>query len=443
MRISRSVIIDPIILLAAAVICGQALISSKMNLAMDSIQYLTSLMEFEQNLAQGEISPEWAPDLSFGYGQPLFTFLPPGFNWLCTAIGTLGFAKTSSINASLLIIIILSALTMYLWTKPHLGRSGALVSSLAYIYTPYFLVSLYVRGSYGEFTAFPFFPLVLWGLDGLIKSFSVRRAFAAAFGTAAIFLAHNGMALIFAPVAIAYPFMMRDQSRGITSCLPCYLFLALGILIASYFWLPALFYRELVSVHRLLNGYLNYSNHLIYLSQLFYSPWGYDILLPGRADGMSQEFGYLQWAALSLSCIFLVFNYLKPQSRRWALVLACISAYALFLSSYYSKFIWDRVELLQYIQFGMRFLAISAFSSAALIGIMATKLEGVLAANLAGRYAPIATALVFAAAITVMSLGKLGPKESYWAADSDHAPDRISRGGYGAINKEEFQPRSA
>ena len=56
-------------------------------------------------------------------------------------------------------------------------------------------------------------------------------------------------------------------------------------------------------------GYGLYSNHFVYLHQLFYSPWGYGFSVPGPNDGMSFALG---WSHLLLVVVVWVWISRSP-----------------------------------------------------------------------------------------------------------------------------------
>jgi len=441
------------ILVGLVALDSLSLISSRLNEHQDSIQYLTSLVQFDQNLRAGRYSPEWGPDLGRGYGQPLFVFLPPGFYWVAGGFHWAGLTKTAAINATLLSAVLFSALGMFVWTGRWLGSGAALVAGAAYIYAPYFHVDLYVRGAYGEFMAFAVFPWVLWALDGLLLGAEgVLARLVAAVSFALVFLTHNPMALIFAPVVLLYAaalaFMLRVGWRRFLEAL---LFLGLGAGLSAFFWVPALWLKGEVSTGRLLHGYLAYYNHLIYLKQLFYSPWGYGILLAGPHDGMSQKFGELHWLGLVVCLAYVIggrgLNYslrnfrALPAELGWAAVLCMVTLYGLFFSTYYAKFIWDRLQTLQYLQFGMRFLAVATLGGSALVGMLAFWLRRRLTPKSGGLFAESGVSALFLAAILALNWGHAHPPRKHGYGEEAYSPERIARYGYTANNKNEFQPR--
>ena len=63
-----------------------------------------------------------------------------------------------------------------------MGERAALLAGLVYVYSPYHLLDVYVRGALAETVALVFLPLCLWSFDASIE----RPRMAAIVGAAAV-----------------------------------------------------------------------------------------------------------------------------------------------------------------------------------------------------------------------------------------------------------------
>ena len=115
------------------------------------------LLEMDKCLQDGQIPCRWTPDLGFGYGYPLFNFYPPLPSAVAQVFHWLGFSYMYSIKASAMLLILLSALTMYLLAKELSGPIGGFLAGLFYTYAPYRAVNIFVRGAFNEAWASLFF----------------------------------------------------------------------------------------------------------------------------------------------------------------------------------------------------------------------------------------------------------------------------------------------
>lgn len=203
-------------------------------------------LEFARSWGPGVIYPRWAPDLAYGYGYPLWNFVPP----LPYLIPLAFYAAGLSLEASLKILMALTALGYalgaYLFARQDLGPQGGLVAAAIYTLAPFALrEALLYGGNYPQYLAIGLYPWTLWALrrvksrpDRLLNILLVALFYGAAI------LSHLFHALILTGVAIAYAGLLwggdRRQIRRLGASA---LGLALGLLGTAFFWSPALIER--------------------------------------------------------------------------------------------------------------------------------------------------------------------------------------------------------
>lgn len=331
-----------------------ALFTGKISAGHDAFEYLPRQVEFHQNIMHGIFLPRWAPDLSSGAGQPLFLFNPPMFYYLAEIWKLLGFDFVWSINLACVLIVLASAAGMFLLGWLYFGDLGGWLAAAAYVYAPYFAVNLYVRSALAEYAAFPFFAFALYGFGAYAKHRRMGHLLTGAAGFAGVLLCHNAAALLFAPLLAGFILFgaYLERSWSILRREVYALFLALGL--SAFVWLPALAMNQDVQVRTLLRqGYALYANHFVYLHQLFASPWGYGLSVPGDQDGMSFSLG---WSHLLLIAIAALALWRLKLDRRWLCFFAFSGAILCVMILPIAQPIWDRVLLLQYLAFPWRWL---------------------------------------------------------------------------------------
>lgn len=177
-------------------------------LAHDARHTVYFMQMFDATLRDGALYPRWATDMVFGYGYPLWIILAPLPYYIAELFHLIGLDIVSAVKALDAVALIASGLAMYLFGSRVLGRDGGLVGAIAYLFIPYHIVDLYVRGAAAEFLAFVFPPLILWSLYQLMTT---RRAFYAplvALSYAGLILTHISMAVLFSPVIGGYVVVM-------------------------------------------------------------------------------------------------------------------------------------------------------------------------------------------------------------------------------------------
>ena len=322
----------------------------------DALEYLPRVIEFHENVRHGILFPRWAPDLSSGQGQPLFLFNPPFFYYVSELFHLFGFSFVAAMNAACLLLIAAAAASMYLLGRWFFGSAGGAIAALAYVYAPYFLVDLYVRTAFAEFSAFPFYPLALYGFARHATERRRRHLIVGIVGYAGVWFAHSPAALLFSPLLGAFILFLAWRERSwrllamhVAAC-------AVALLIAACVWLPAL--EEAVDTHAnlLVEGPLRYSNHFVYPWQFFANGWGYGVSIPGDQDGMPFSLG---WAQLLLGTIAAVAiaRWETDAWKRWIAFFAGAAFVLCFLMTQRAHAVWDKFPQVQYVAFPWRLLA--------------------------------------------------------------------------------------
>lgn len=115
----------------------------------------------------------------------------------------------------------------------------------------------------------------------------------------------------------------------------------------------------------------NYGQHFVYLRQFWNSAWGYGGSIYGLYDGLSFEVGKIHLILSFLACFVAVWLFIIKKAKAIGLVLIIFIVsllFSVFMATFHSKFIWDKIEFLWYIQFPWRFLIFSSFFSSLLAG---------------------------------------------------------------------------
>ena len=345
--------------------------------SMHDDQQVVRLYELDRALAAGQFPVHWVADLGFGFGYPLFIFYPPLVYYLGEIYHLL--LGTSFIDSTKLVFMsafIAAAIAMYIWTKEHFGKAGAIIASAFYTYAPYHAVDAYVRGALAELAAFVWIPLIFWATDRLILQGKKQHWIHLGIFLSLSMITHNLILLPFIPFWLLYVgfLLMRTQHKpfAIRYTLLSAL-LAAGL--SAFFWIPALVERKYTLVDSILLADLaSYKLHFVYPAQLWNSLWGYGGSSAGLLDGLSFKIGKLHVALTLLAPILCLIAYRqKPSSQALQPALYTSFLFLLFLLATFmtigsSQPIWDIIKPLQYLQFPWRFLLLSAVFSSVLSG---------------------------------------------------------------------------
>jgi hypothetical protein len=328
------------------------------------------LYELDLAVKAGHLPPRIAPDLGFGYGYPLFNFYPSFVYYIGEIFVLLGSSYIVATKLMIALGFLAAAVCMYLFAREYLGESGGVAAAVAYTYAPYHSVDVYVRGALPEFWSFVFIPALFWSLKKLSDTGEKKYIAFLALFSAGLILTHNLVALmsvIFVGGYVLYLLFLNKQKRQFF-LRTLYGGLA-GLLLSSYFWLPSYVEKKFTMIELLTTELADYRQHFVYLRQLWNSPWGYGGSLYGLLDGLSFQIGKLHLIFSLIMILATVYFLVKrKKSAGITFLFAFFLAVSIFLMSFYSKFLWDAIQPLSYIQFPWRFLLFAAFTSAFLLG---------------------------------------------------------------------------
>lgn len=323
------------------------------------------LSEMYREVKALEIPARYSTYLNFQYGYPLFNFTYPMPYYLGLIFVFLKLGFVLSIKILFSLSVILSFFTMFLLSKNIWKNSvSAFVSAIFYIYAPYRIVDLYVRGSIGESLSFVLFPLILLWVKKIYEKKSVKDILILAFLYALLITMHNIMAVLFGLIIFLililgiYKKQMLFVKNIITS-------LFLSICFSAFFWIPAIFEKNLIYLSKIPIADRNI--YFVKLSDLFIPKWGYGV--PTDVNGFGYQIGLVHIAALLVVFIFAVYEIKKKISKVVLSLILQIFIVSLLLFSF-SSFIWSNIPLLSEINYPWTLLAIIMFLISLVIGYM-------------------------------------------------------------------------
>ena len=321
------------------------------------------LVEMDKCIRDGQIPCRWVPDLGYGYGYPLYNYYGPLSYYFMEAFHLAGFSFLDSIKAEIILTFLASAVGMFLLGRSLWGELGGVISALFYVYAPYRAADVYSRGAVGEFNALIYLPLIFWGLLELIKTGRKRYFLAASISLAALLATHNITSLIFLPFVLLWSILLIFYFKKRDLILKVFLSLAFGFCLAGFFILPVIIEKPLAHTESMISGYFNYLAHYVSVGQLFFSThWGYGPSELGPLDDASFSVGIFHWFFAVLALIAgVIYRKINRFSFLVLIFLGASGIISAFMIHPRSVFIWNRIEILSYLQFPWRFLVLVIF----------------------------------------------------------------------------------
>lgn len=294
--------------------------------------------EFYRAFKDGNIPVRWSERLYWGYGYPFFNFNYPSIYYLGVPLMAAGVSAAAAMKLETAGFFAVSGIVMYLYLARKVKPLYALLGAVLYLYAPYRMGNIYVRGSVAEAVSFVFPPLLLWGAE------SPSLWLALVIGLMGI--SHNISMLLLSGFYFGYLAILAVAQRNWRHFLKGAGVYILGILMAAFFIVPALYEKQWTFLD--LTIARDYPDHFVYFQQFFDPRWGFGGSGPGAGDGMSLSLGLVQ---IGLALVAL--KSIKKNS------LAIFCYLTIFVSVFFmlpvSKFLWDRVPLLPFVQFPWRF----------------------------------------------------------------------------------------
>jgi hypothetical protein len=325
--------------------------------------HIAWLYEMDRAIKMFQFPPRFIPDLSFGFGYPLFNFVYPLPFYIGELIHLLGFSLVDSVKMVFGLSIPFSMYFMYKFLRVLMSEELSLAGAVLYVYAPYRATEIFVRGTIGEIVSFAVIPIVALSFVKLTKeSKSLKWIGIAALSVAALVLSHNIMAYMFMPFALLLLisriiFIVKNKKAAIVRGFSG---IFLGLLASIYFWFPAIYESRLMHYDTVFNFYDHYPT----LRQFITPYFGYGASVPGPYDTMSFYFGLtgILVAVIGLVLFLIKFKKFSLSEKiffAWGETILLIS---IFMMNFRSAFLWRNLPLLPYFQFPWRFLVMVVFS---------------------------------------------------------------------------------
>lgn len=321
----------------------------------------------------------WAPNLNYKFGYPVFNFNYYFPYALCLPLIIFGFSIETAWKIVVCSSFFSGGVLLFKFLKRFFPPWPSFTGAVFYLLAPYQLVDIFVRGMTGEIVAFGLLPGVLLALDLYLEKRTRGRFVLSAVVLAMFLLTHNIIVLISLPLILGFlvfrSLSLKKGKRTFVQGIPVFL-IAVGL--SLFFWLPALMEKKYTNLDAIDMSHF-YQDHFPTLKQLVLPFWGYGFSVVGEEDGMSFSLGPVHFGLVIASTLFFALS-LKKIKRKETTSHLYILFFLCFWASFYfmlqsSKFFWERIPFLNYVQFPWRLLFLTTISSAFMIAFLSSKLK--------------------------------------------------------------------
>jgi hypothetical protein len=351
----------------------------------DGLLHFYRLAQLESAVRQGVLFPRWLPNLGYGYGFPLFNYYSPLSYHISLVPRVAGLSLATSLRISFMFALLLLGLASFLWARSVWKSYIASVTAvLAAVYAPYTLYNTYHRAALAELWGLAFLVLTLWATGRL---FSLNRPkgtlIIAILSYAGLILSHNITALVGTPLILGYAMFLiwlrwtsdrppkGNEDESVSPWIPLFAFVLVALGLSAFFWLPAFFERELVQIENLYQSAdFAYANNFLDLKELLAWPNTAD---PSQVNPPIPR--SLSWPAILLAITaWLPGAKLTFGQKAHRLGFSLVTLAFVFMILPVSRWVWDALPLLDFVQFPWRFLGPAGIALGMLAGLGAHQL---------------------------------------------------------------------
>lgn len=338
----------------------------------DFLFHASSWLDAAGQWKHGVLFPRWTQWANYGFGEPRFIFYPP-FSWLLgAALGM--FLPWNAVPVVFIVLVqFISGVSAFALARRILPSRAALFCVACYVANPYALIIIYMRSDFAELLANAFFPLLFFfalKLCDLVVSanrpmqpnsrriivwFAIVLAAVWLSNAPAGVIACYSLAILFAFAAVTQR-SWQPVLRGVGG-------IALGLCVAGFYLLPAIYEQRWVNIAQALATGLLPSENFLYT--VIDDP----------------EHTIFNWIASTIAVLMIVLTALaslRAQRKKtddpsaveknlWRALLL-LGAVATFLMLRISSIFWDVVPKLRYVQFPWRWMALLAVPFAVFLG---------------------------------------------------------------------------
>lgn len=348
----------PLVLIIVSLFASQKLFGDTFYTSHDGQGHVIRMIEFHEAVGDGQIPVRIAKRINYGMGYPYFNFNYPLIYYLGEGFHLIGLSFVDSFKILMILSAIIGSIGMYGFTLMYFGRMGAFVCALFFTIAPYKFLNMYVRGNVAESFGLALIPLTLWAVDHFTRGGRYKYPFL--IGTISmLILAHNITAVIGIVLCMAF-FLFRIQKAKNKGKMIRLFACSLGVslLLTSFFWVPVVVESKLTKLVELTEDYKGFFPTL---PEIIYSPWGFGLYKQGEFAGkMSPQIGIIHEVVFLIAIMLFALRVIRirkwEEGDRFFLFFAVITAISIFLALSSSQFIWDRMYVLQVMQFPWRFI---------------------------------------------------------------------------------------
>lgn len=321
----------------------RSLLSVPFYTSHDGFTHTARIAAYLDTLKDGQFPPRWAKNLNGQFGSPIFTYSYPLVYFLGAALHLIGISYETAFRFLMVVGFLLAGIGVYLWLGRRFGRRAGFVGAMFYLWVPYHLLNVYVRGAIAENLAYAFVPFAFLAIEEIYRSAKLKLwSIVLIFSVTAILLSHNLVSAIILPILFSWSVIWGTRNKDWHRRLGNILGLIAPFFLAAFIYLPDILERNFI---RFDQGISYFADHFVAWWQLIRSPWGYGFDLPGTFnDAMSFQIGLAHLFVIGAVAILL---FRKRNVEVVFLFLLLIVLLILMIQQPFSLTLWHSLPLVK------------------------------------------------------------------------------------------------
>lgn len=333
------------------IICLDMLVGPGEPATFDGPIHITNIAQFYTSLKSGDFPVSWANNFA-NLGSPIPIVAQQLPNYFGALLMLFIGSPLFSYKIMMFLGYFLASFIMYLFLKRITSHLGAFTGAAIFTFSAYRIINLYIRGAGPESLALIWLPLILIGVDAIIKK-QKNGVLITLFGLTGLILTHPLIFFAFQIVLIPYILMSwikTKDSRSLVQIGICYI---LSLMIGAYYLIPLIMEMKYFVISKkttqlIPDQYLSIYNYLI-------EDWSYygdrDIFVRKNVINV----GVLE-TVLLISILPMLFLNKTKKMRSTILWIIPVVTILILLTFPLSEFIYLNVPFMDSLQFPWRML---------------------------------------------------------------------------------------
>ncbi len=326
-------------------------------------------------VAYSGLWPRWSAELIYGYGYPVFNFFPSLVHAFIQLIHQLGFPLLTAYRIAVYLHFLLAAISSYLLGKKVFhSQVAGWGTAVIYVYSPYLLYDVIVRGAPPETQALALLPLLILAIWKASEPSALPTSLLPIPLTAILFaltfLSHPASYVFLLPIGVWLLIkagFARKNGRFWQTLIGPTIGITLGVLLTTFFWLPAFLEIPFTRAELAISQGYTYQENFLSLIEMFRWP-----ILPADPALINPPLvRALPLVGLLWAIVVILWQWRQTDrfQRETILAWTAVLIFTIWLITPASQFVWNNVRLLSLILYPWRLLSISSIAIAILVAL--------------------------------------------------------------------------